>query len=170
MEWTDSLKALFVETARSLQGSARRLFRARTVTALGLGGQRRAERALGWSRVTIRTGLHAWESGFRCLEAFSARGRQRAEEPLPSRLTAITAIVASQSQPDPPCRTARLSTRLSAAAVGRQLLGQTGDTDAARPTVQTRTTPRHALGSSPNKVAKSQPPPKIPQRTPSSPR
>lgn len=31
MELTDSLKALFIETAKSLQGSARRLFMARTV-------------------------------------------------------------------------------------------------------------------------------------------
>jgi len=56
MAWTDSLTALFVDTARSLQGSARRLLRARTVTALGFGAPRRAERARGWSRVTIRKG------------------------------------------------------------------------------------------------------------------
>jgi hypothetical protein len=37
MELTDSLKALFVHTAQSLQGSARRLFMARTVKELGLG-------------------------------------------------------------------------------------------------------------------------------------
>ena len=43
MELTDSLKALFVDTARSLKGHARRLFMARTVKELGLGGQRRAE-------------------------------------------------------------------------------------------------------------------------------
>ena len=47
MELTDSLKILFVDTARSLKGRARRLFMARTVKALGVGGQRRAERALG---------------------------------------------------------------------------------------------------------------------------
>ena len=35
MEFTDSLKALFMETARSLKGSARRLFMARTVKELG---------------------------------------------------------------------------------------------------------------------------------------
>ena len=46
MELTDSLKALFVER-RVPQGSARRLFMARTVKELGPGGQRRAERELG---------------------------------------------------------------------------------------------------------------------------
>jgi hypothetical protein len=62
MELTDSLKALFVDTARSLQGSARRLFMARTVKELGSGGQRRAERERGWSRVTIRKGTHESET------------------------------------------------------------------------------------------------------------
>ena len=78
MALTDSLKSLFIETAKSLQGSARRLFMARTVKELGAGGQRRAERELGWGRMTIRKGFHELESGFTCLDAFSARGRKRA--------------------------------------------------------------------------------------------
>jgi hypothetical protein len=168
MELTDSLKALFVDTARSLKGSARRLFMARPVKERGSGGQRRAERELGWSRVTLRKGTHALESGFTCLDAFSARGRKRAEDRLPALLPASTAIVESQSQTDPPCRTTRLSTRLSAAAVRRQLLAQKGSTDDALPTVQTRTTTRNALGSSPKKVRKSQPQKKGQQPTPSS--
>jgi hypothetical protein len=44
MDLTDSLKSLFIETAKALKGSARRLFMARTVQELGPGGQRRAER------------------------------------------------------------------------------------------------------------------------------
>ena len=56
MELTDSLKALFVHTAQSLPGSARRLFMARTVKELGPGGQRQAERELGWNRGTLRKG------------------------------------------------------------------------------------------------------------------
>jgi Rhodopirellula transposase DDE domain len=157
MELTDSLKTLFVDTAWSLKGSARRLFMARTVKELGVGGQRCAERELGWSRVTIRKGSHELESGFRCLDAFAARGRKRAEDHLPSLLTDIKAIVDSQSQTDPQFRTARLYTRLSAAEVRRQLIVQKGYTDAALPTVQTLTTKLNALGYYPKKVAKSQP-------------
>ena len=157
MELSDSLKTLFVDTARSLKGSARRLFMARTVKELGVGGQRRAERELGWSRVTIRKGSHELESGFRCLDAFAARGRKRVEDHLPSLLTDIKAIVDSQSQTDPQFRTARLYTRLSAAEVRRQLIVQKGYTDAALPTVQTLTTKLNTLGYYPKKVAKSQP-------------
>src|SRR5438445_13650454 len=115
MEFTDSLKALFMDTARSLKGSACRLFMARTIKELGAGGQRRAERELGWSRVTLRKGTDELESGFTCLDAFSARGRMRAEDLLPALLPDIHALVDGQSQTDPQCRTTRLDTRLSAA-------------------------------------------------------
>ena len=168
MEFTDSLKALFVETARSLKGSSRRLFMARTVKELGPGGQRRAERDLGWSRVTIRKGTHELESGFQCLDAFSARGRKRVEAHLPHLLSDIKALVDSQRQTDPRFRTARLYTRLSAAEVRRQLIAQKGSTDDALPTVQTLTTKLNALGYYPKKVAKSQPQKKSQKPTPSS--
>ena len=94
---------------------------ARTVKELGPGGQRRAERELGWSRVTIRKGTHELDSGFTCLDAFAARGRKPVEAHLPTLLHDMKAIVDSQSQTDPRFRTTRLSTRLSAAEVRRQL-------------------------------------------------
>ena len=126
MEFTDSLKTLFMDTARSLKGSTRRLFMARTVKELGPGGQRRAERELGWSRVTIRKGTHELDSGFTCLDAFAARGRKPVEAHLPTLLHDMKAIVDSQSQTDPRFRTTRLSTRLSAAEVRRQLSPRKG--------------------------------------------
>lgn len=168
MEFTDSLKTLFMDTARSLKGSTRRLFMARTVKELGPGGQRRAERELGWSRVTIRKGTHALDSGVTCLDAFAARGRKPVEAHLPTLLHDMQAIVDSQSQTDPRFRTTRLSTRLSAAEVRRQRIAQKGYRDAALPTVQTITTKLTALGDYPKKVAKSQPQKKSPKPTPSS--
>ena len=101
MELTISVKSLLMETAKALKGSARRLFMARTVKELGPGGQRRAERELGWGRMTIRRGTHELESGFTCLDALAARGRKCVAAHLPHLLTDITAIVASQSQADP---------------------------------------------------------------------
>src|SRR2546421_5320601 len=103
MELTDSRKSLCIETAKSLKGSARRLFMARTVKELGAGGQRRAARELGWGRMTMHKGLHALESGFTCLDAFSARGRQRVETSLPHLLPDLRAILDSQSQAAPQC-------------------------------------------------------------------
>ena len=168
MELTDSVKSLLIETAKSLKGSARRIFMARTVKELGVGGQRRAARELGWGRMTIRKGMHELDSGLRCVDAFALRGRKRAEVHLPNLLTDITAIVDRQSQTDPQFRTSRLYTRLTAAAVRRQLIAQKAYTDAELPTAETIGTKLNALGYYPQKVAKSLPQKKSLKLMPSS--
>jgi hypothetical protein len=167
MELTESLTTLLQETAQQLKSSARRVFMAKTVRELGPGGQRRAARALGWSRMTIRKGTHELDSGITCLDNFAGRGRKRAEEHLPHLLEDIRAIVDSQSQADPQFRTTRLYTRLSAAEVRRHLIAQKGYTDAALPTAETIGTKLTALGYFPQKVAKTQPQKKSPRPTPS---
>jgi hypothetical protein len=125
MELTEAVKDLLVQTAKALKGSAR-LFMARTVQALGEGGQRLAERELGWNRETIRKGMHELERGIVWLDAFSSRGRKCSEEHLPNLLSDITAIVDGQSQVDPHFRTNRLYTRLTVTEVRRQLISQKG--------------------------------------------
>ncbi len=77
MELTEPVKVLLREAAQALTGSERRRFLARTVEELGPGGQRRAERELGWSRVTIRKGQRELTSGVTCLDAFAARAQAR---------------------------------------------------------------------------------------------
>ena len=168
MDLTDSLKALFIDTAKTLKGSARRVFMARTVRELGPGGQRRAERELGWSRVLIRKGTGELDSGIPIKDNFSARGRKRAEDHLPNLLTDIQGIVDGQSQTDPQFRTNRLYTRLSAAEVRRQLIAQKGYTDAQLPTAETIGTKLNALGYFPKKVAKTRPQKNSPKLMPSS--
>lgn len=169
MERTESVKALLREAARALTGSERRRFLARTVEEFGPGGQRRAERELGWSRVTIRKGQRELASGFACVDAFALRGRKRAEAHLPHLLADLEAIVGGQSQADPTFRTTRLYTRLTAAEVRRQLVAQQGYTDAALPCVQTIGAKLNALGYYPQAVAKTQPQKSSPRPTPSSP-
>src|SRR5689334_9998336 len=115
MHLSASLKALFIETANALKGPARRRFLAQTVQELGPGGQRLAERELGWSRDTIRKGTHELESGVICLDNFTARGRKPIEAHVPNLLSDIAALVDAQSQADPQFRTQRLYTRLDAA-------------------------------------------------------
>jgi len=157
MELTEVVKELFMETAKALKGSARRMFMARAVQALGEGGQRLAERELGWNRGTIRKGMHEVEQGMVCVDAFSSRGRKRSEEHLPNLLSDITTIVDGQSQADPQFRTNRLYTRLTAAEVRRQLMAQKGYSEDELPTAETIATKLNELGYYPKKVAKSQP-------------
>lgn len=157
LDLTPALIVLVQATATALRGSARRLFQARVVRALGPGGQTRAERALGWNRRTIRKGTHELQHGLTCQDAFAARGRKRAEVHLPHLLTDIRALVDEQSQTDPQFKTTRLYTRLSAAEVRRQLIAQKGYTDAELPTIQTLTTKLNELGYHLRTVAKTQP-------------
>ena len=157
MELTEEVKTLLLNTAKQLKGSARRVFMARTVQALGSGGQRLAERELGWNRGTMRKGMHELERGIVCVDAFSSRGRKRSEDHLPNLLIDITAIVDGQSQADPQFRTTRLYTRLTATEVRRQLITQKGYRDEELPTAETIGTKLNQLGYYPKKVAKSQP-------------
>ncbi len=167
MELTEEVKELLLKTAKDLKGSARGMFMARTVQALGEGGQRLAERELGWNRGTIRKGMHEAAHGIACMDGLRLRGRKRSEEHLPNLLRDLTAIVDGQSQADPQFRTTRLYTRLTATEVRRQLMAQRGYTDEALPTAETIGAKLNLLGYSPKKVAKSQPQKNFPRPTPS---
>ncbi len=147
MDLSDSLKSLCIETAKTLKGHARRRFMAQTVKEFGAGGQRRAERELGWNRETIRKGMRELESGLICLDNFAARGRKRAEDHVPNLLTDIAAMVAGQRHADLQLRTKRRSTRLDAAEVRHHLIAQKGSSDTELPTVQTITTTLNTVGS-----------------------
>ena len=168
MGLTEEQKRTYIETARALKGSDRRMFRARVVKSLGRGGQRRAEAELGWKRCTISKGAHELESGIVCVDYFSARGRKRAEEHLSNLLSDIKAIVDGQTQTDPTFKTTRLYTRLSAAEVRKQLILQKGYTDEELPTEETVRVKLNLLGYQLRSVQKSRPQKKSQKQTPSS--
>jgi hypothetical protein len=157
MELTGQVKDYLQGTVDSLHGADRRLFMARTVRFLGPHGQRRAERELGWNRVTIRKGMHELTSGIRCVDAFCLRGRKCAEEHLPTLLSDIKAIVDGQCQTDPSFQTQRLYTRLTAATVREQLVLHKGYTDEQLPSAETIRCKIHQLGYHLRKVQKCKP-------------
>jgi hypothetical protein len=154
IELNEAFKMTLIETAKDLHGVERRLFMARTVRAMGEGGQRRAEEELGWNRVTIRKGMHELTSGVTCCDNYSARGRLLAEERLPNLLIDIKDIVTSQSQSDPRFRTLRLYTRLTAEEVRRQLIATKGYSDGELPKPRTIRSKLNDLGFHPTKVIK----------------
>jgi len=162
MALTDELKALFGDIANKLKGNGRRIFMAQVVRLLGKGGQRRAEKELNWNRGAIRKGMHELESGFACIEAFSARGRKRAEEHLPNLLDDIKAIGDEQSQIDPTFKTTRLYTRISAKEVRKRLILQKGYTDDELPSEETIRVKLNELGYQLRSVQKCRPHRKIP--------
>src|SRR6478736_4553083 len=148
---------VLIDAARTLKGGQRRLFMAKTVDAMGPGGQIWAEAHLGWNRQTIRKGMHELRTGMTCLDAFHCRRRKPAEEHLPRLLDDIRAIADAHSQADPRFQTDRLFTRISAAEVRRQLIATKGYTDEELPTQQTINTKLNLLGFRLTKVAKCRP-------------
>ena len=148
---------ILIDAAKALKGSQRRLFMAKTVSAMGRGGQVWAEAHLRWNRETIRKGMHELRSGMTCVDAFHCRRRKPAEEHLPRLLDDIRAIADAHSQADPKLQTGRLYTRISAAEVRRQLIATRGYTDAELPTQQTINTKLNLLGFCLSRVAKCRP-------------
>jgi hypothetical protein len=148
---------VLIDTAKTLKASQRRLFMAKTVKAMGRGGQLWAEVHLGWNRGTIRKAMHELNSGMTCVDAFALRRRKPAEEHLPRLLDDIRAIADGQSQADPKFQTKRLFTRISAKEVRRQLIATKGYTDEQLPTQQTINRKLNLLGYTLTKVAKCRP-------------
>lgn len=159
---------VLIDTAKALQGSQKRLFMAKTVAAMGRGGQRWAQEHLGWCRETIRKGAHELRSGRTGVDAFHCRRRKPAEEHLPRLLDDIRAIADGQSQADPKFQTNRLFTRISAAEVRRQWIATKGYTDAELPTQQTINKKLNLLGFRLTRVAKCRPQKQSRRPTPSS--
>ena len=114
--------ALIRSGAKRLTGYQRRLFQAEVTTALCGGCARQAERRFGWGRETVEKGLHELQHGLRCLENFTARGRQRSEEKDPQLAADIRAIVEPHTYADPELKSARRYSNLSAAEVLEALI------------------------------------------------
>jgi len=128
--------ALIRSGARRLTGYQRRSFQAEVATELCGGHARLAERRFGWGRDTVEKGLHERHHGVRCLENFSARGRQRSEQKAPQLAADIRAIVEPQTYADPELKSSRRYTNLSAAEV-RDALIQKGYPQESLPSERT---------------------------------
>jgi hypothetical protein len=117
----DNTAALYDELLRAgaqrLTGHQRRLFQAQVCSSLCDNNPRHAERRFGWGRQTVRKGLHEFQSGVRCVENFSARGRRRSEEQNPQLAQDIQAIVEPHTSADPELKSPRRYSHLTAAEV-----------------------------------------------------
>jgi len=146
---SSAIKNFLNETRSKLKGSERRKFMANVVRLLGKGGQRLAERELGWDRETIIRGTKELASGFGCVDHYSGRGRHRIEQQLPNLLDDIKEIVDPVSQCDPTFRTAQLYSPITAKEVLRRLIE---DKHYSLDQVPTMRTISNKLNSNPNSL------------------
>lgn len=154
---SDDLVDLLNTTKEKLKGSDRRHFMARVVKKFGPGGQTKAEKRLGWNRKTIRKAIRELDSGFVCVDAFSLRGRKRADELLPSLVDDIKEIVEPNCQTDATFRTSTLYIRLTASKVRELLITVKGYDPEQTPSPRTLRTLLNRLGYHLRKVKKTDP-------------
>ena len=128
------MKSFINETRSKLKGCERRKFMAKVVQLMGKGGQRRAERELGWNRKTILKGTYELTTGFDCVDYLSSRGRYRIEIHLPNLLEDFRKIVNPVSQCDPTLSTTDFYSPLTASEVRRRLVDTKNYTEDQLPT------------------------------------
>lgn len=136
---------------------------ARVVRTLGKGGQRFAERILGWNRGTMRKGLRELESGHISDKRLGSSGRRRIKEK-PLRIKRdICSIPDATGQTDPTFRSTRIYTPVAAKQVRRRLIEQCGYRAKELPCVRTISSKIAVYGFRPQKVKKCRPIKKIPE-------
>ena len=163
LELKPEIKELLMQAADALKGPDRRLFMAETVRFLGKGGQRKAERELGWDRDTIRKGTRELKSGFICVDNFGGRGRKRIEHHLPNINEDIRDIVEPRCQTDPTFRSTTMYSPVTAANVRRRLIEEKGYSDKELPCRRSISNKLNELGFKLKKVEKCRPKKKIPE-------
>jgi hypothetical protein len=154
MELTPEICETLNETKASLHGYSRRHFMAQIVKTMCEGSPTRAEKELGWNRVTLSKALKELEGGFCYIDRYYARGRKRAEEHLPGLLNDIRELAERYSQTDPTFRTTRQYTRLTCAALRQQLIDEKDYTDEELPTAETIRQKLNGLGYGLKRVKK----------------
>ena len=121
---TQEEKEIYIETAKVLKGTDRRIFMARVVKSLGYGGVIYAEQEFHWGKKTVRKGKEELETGKSIVDNFSARGSKRVEDKLPNLLKDIRSIVDTEVQTDPTFKTTQLFTRVTSKEVRNRLISQ----------------------------------------------
>ncbi len=158
---TEKLIFLFKDTARKFTGPDKRAFMARVTQEYFEGSARKVESHLGWSRHTVSQGLKEVETGFVCLDNYSARGRKKTTEHLPMLEADIHDLVEGKSQVDPTFRSTLCYARISARAVRETLIQEKGYRDEDLPSRQTIGTILNQLGYRLKKTLKTKPVKKI---------
>jgi hypothetical protein len=154
MEITPGIRDMLNETKATLGGYKCRHFMAQVVETMLDGSPMRAEKELGWNRVTLGKALDELRGGFCFIDHYHLRGRKRSEDSLPTLLDDIQELAERHSQTDPTFRTTRQYTRLTAVALRQQLVDEKGYTDEELPTEQTIRSKLNDLGYSLKRVKK----------------
>ena len=130
---------------------------AQVVDLLGWGGQRFAEKHLGWDRKTIRKGRREWEAGEAVIDGRYRSGRKRAEAHNPRLLADMEEIIGANGQADPTFRSTRIYSPVTAKEVRRRLIEEKGYCEARLIGERSVRSKLNELGYRPQRIKKCQP-------------
>ena len=153
----EPMKSLLKSAAKRLTGTSRRQFMAEVTLELFEGSATKAERALGWGRETVRTGIMELTTGIECIDYSSGKGNKKTEEKDPQLAQAIREIVEPHSQVDPDFKRSFAYVKITAKAVRQALIDEQGFSDEQLPTERTINTILNRLGYSLKRVEKTKP-------------
>jgi hypothetical protein len=159
----EEASSLWKETAEQLNGSARRMFMAKVVNLIGSGGQRAAEKVLGWNRCTIRKGQFELKTAPIDEKRKGNSGRKSIGQKFPELDNDIRALLEPTGQADPTFRSTQIYTPMTARQVHKEMKKSARyarNTLPSRRSISTRMT---VLGYRPQKVRKCLPLKKIPE-------
>lgn len=155
--------SLWKATAEQLSGSAKRIFMAKVVKIIGPGGQRYAERMLGWNRGTIRKGQAELKSGPITDKRKGNSGRKSVTHKFSQLDNNIRAILEPTGQTDPTFRSTRIYTPMTARQVHKALNKMDQYRRKTLPGRRTISNRMAALNFRPQKIKKCQPLKKLPE-------
>jgi len=98
MDITPEIRVMLNETKDNLSGYKCRHFMAQVVETMLDGSPTKAEKKLGWNRVTLAKALNELRGGFCFIDHYHLRGRKRAEDHLPALLDDIQELAGRYRQ------------------------------------------------------------------------
>jgi len=157
IETSPEYKALIQSAGQRLKGHERRAFLAEVAEKLCSGSPRQTETQFGFSRHTVRLGLHERRTGLICYGNYVEHGKQKTEVAKPQLAADIRSLVDPESQADKQLRNTFAYTRLTASAVRQKLITEKGWKDEALPKVRALSDILNRLGYKLKAVQKTRP-------------
>jgi hypothetical protein len=162
-EISDTFKSIIKNTAKKLNGAAKREYAAEITIELLDGSARKAESKLGWSRDMVKKGMGELTTGIGCVDNYSARGNKKTEEKMPELEEDIRSIVDPKSQTDPNFQTSFVYTRITSKAVRQALIDEKSYTDDELPCENTIRNILNRMSYQLKRIQKTRPLKKIPE-------
>jgi len=125
------------------------------------GSPRKAERVFGFSRNSVATGVGELNSGIKCVDNYSGRGRIKTEISCPKIAEDIHDVLKEHNQTDPTFRSILSYSKMTAAEVRKNLITVKENSEEIIPSRQTVGTILNRLGYRLKKVLKCKPIKKI---------